>query len=373
GLQITMVTGFLFLVVRSLLAAIPFVALRYPVKKITAFIAMCGAIFYMLLIGSSISAERSVIMVCVVMTAIMLDRDPFTLRLAAFAAVAVLLFQPESLFGASFQLSFAAVVALIAFYESTREWWSRGYGNRRWFAKAWLYILGSLATTLIATFATAGIALYHFLRAAMFPGLVANLIAVPLSSFISLPAAIVGSFLMPLGLEEIPLKVSEWSVVVIIRMAEIISRWPYAIYRVDAWSIWILVMMIFGGLWICLWLGKIRWLGIVPILAGIAMIPMTPRADVLILNTGKLFAVRDDNRILRISSGRSGKFARNIWIEREGGEGHAFWKEKNQSISCDENACLYRNKNGRLISFVKEFQALKQDCATADVVISALY
>jgi len=373
GLQITMVTGFLFLVVRSLLAAIPFVALRYPVKKITAFIAMCGAIFYMLLIGPCISAERSVIMVCVVMTAIMLDRDPFTLRLAAFAAVAVLLFQPESLFGASFQLSFAAVVALIAFYESTREWWSRGYGNRRLFAKAWLYILGSLATTLIATLATAVIALYHFLRAAMFPGLVANLIAVPLSSFISLPAAIVGSFLMPLGLEEIPLKVSEWSVVVIIRMAEIISRWPYALYRVDAWPIWILVMMILGGLWICLWLGKIRWLGIIPILAGIAMIPMTPRADVLILNTGKLFAVRDDNGILRISSGRSGKFARNIWIEREGGEGHAFWKEKNSSIFCDENACIYRNKNGRMVSFVKEFQALEQDCAAADVVISALY
>ncbi|MCK5519432.1 MAG: hypothetical protein KAI61_08455, partial [Alphaproteobacteria bacterium] len=113
--------------------------------------------------------------------------------------------------------------------------------------------------------------------------------------------------------------------------------------------------------------------GIVPILVGIAVIPMTPRADVLILNTGKLFAVRDDNGILRISSGRAGKFARNIWIEREGGKGHAFWKEKNLSISCDVNACIYRNKNGRLVSFVKEFQALKQDCATADVVISALY
>ena len=372
GLQITMVTGFFFLVVRSLLAAIPYVALRYPVKKITAFVAMCGAIFYMLLIGPCISAERSVIMVCVVMTAIMLDRDPFTLRLAAFAAAAVLLFQPESLFGASFQLSFAAVVALIAFYESTRDWWSKGYRSRRWFSKAWLYVLGSLATTLIATFATAGIALYHFLKAPMLPGLVANLMAVPLSSFVSLPAAIVGSFLMPLGLEKMPLMVSEWSVVLIIRAAEIISRWPYTLYHVDAWPMWILVMMTFGGLWICLWLGKIRWLGIVPVLAGIIMIPMIPRADILVSTDGKLFAVRDDKGVLRISSARAGKFVRKVWIEREGGEGHAFWKEKSPSLFCDDDACIYRHK-GKLVSFVKEYEALKEDCAVADAVISALY
>ncbi|MFH1158932.1 MAG: ComEC/Rec2 family competence protein [Pseudomonadota bacterium] len=372
GLQVTMVTGFFFFAVRALLAAVPFVALRYPVKKITAFMAMCAAIFYMLLIGSSVSAERSVIMVCVVMVAIMLDRDPFTLRLAAFAAAAVLLFQPESLFGPGFQMSFAAVVALIAFYESTRDWWARGYENRRWFAKAGLYILGSLATTLIATLATAGISLYHFLRTPLFPGLIANLIAVPLSTFVTLPAAIVASFLMPLGLEKIPLKAAELSVVVIVRTAEIISRWPHALYHADSWPMWILVTMSLGGLWICLWRGKMRWLGALPILAGMIAIPMTPRADVLISEDGKLFAARDDKGILRISSGRAEKFVREAWIAREGGEGFAFWTEKDPSVSCDGDACLYRRKD-KLVSFVKEYAALRDDCAAADVVVSALY
>jgi competence protein ComEC len=372
GLQVALVTGFFFFVVRALLASIPYIALRYPVKKITAFIAMCGAIFYMMLIGSSISAERSVIMVCVVMIAIMLDRDPFTLRLAAFAAAAILLFQPESLFGASFQLSFAAVVALIAFYESTRDWWSRGYEDRPWFAKAGFYILGSLATTLVATFATAALALYHFLRTPLFPGLIANLIAVPLSSFVTMPAAITGAFLMPLGLEKFPLKIAEWSVVAIIKTAEIVSQWPYAVYHADAWPMWILVMMCFGGLWICLWRDKIRWLGVAPILAGVILIPMTPRADILISEGGRLFAVRDGKGILWISSVRAEKFVRDAWIEREAGPGHDFWEDDGAPVSCDDEACLYRHKD-RLVSFVKEYTALGKDCAAASVVISDLY
>jgi competence protein ComEC len=377
GLQITLVTGFLFFAVRALLASIPYIALRYPIKKITAFIAMLGAIFYMLLIGSSISAERSVIMVCVVMLAIMIDRDPFTLRLAAFSAAAILLFQPESLVGASFQLSFAAVIALIAFYESTRNWWSGDYKQRGLLSRFGLYIAASMATTFIATLATAALSLFHFLRTPLFAGLVANLIAVPLSSFVTMPAAIIGCFLMPLGLEKIPLKIAEGSVIAIIKVANIVSQWPYAVYHADAWPMWILVMMVLGGLWICLWLGKIRWLGLVPVLAGIILIPLQPRADVLISEDGKLFAVRDQGGILRLSEKRAQKFAQQIWIEREAEPGADYWPEENgpqegSFISCDSSACIYRSK-GHVVSFIRDQLALQQDCGEADIIISALY
>lgn len=372
GLQVTLVTGFFFFVVRFLLASIPYIALRFPIKKITAFIAMCGAIFYMMLIGNSVSAERSVIMVCVVMIAVMLDRDPFTLRLAAFAAAVMLLLQPEILFGASFQMSFAAVVALIAFYESTRDWWSRGYENRKWYATAGLYILASMATTLIATLATASLALFHFLKTPLFPGMVANLVAVPLSSFVTMPTAIVGSFLMPLGLEKVPLKLAEWSVMTIIRTAEIVSQWPYALYHTGAWPMWILVMICLGGLWICLWLGRVRWLGLIPALLGLLLIPVMPRADVLVSDSGKLFAVRGEKDVLWVSSGRAEKFARQSWAEREGQAGIRFWAEEGAPVVCDDEACLYKGK-GRLVSFVKSYTALEKDCSAADIVISNLY
>jgi len=372
GLQVTLVTGFFFLLVRGGLAAIPYAALHWPLKKITALVAMCAAVFYMMLIGSSISAERSVIMVCIAMLAIMLDRDPFTLRLAAFTAAAILLFQPDSLFGPSFQLSFAAVVALIAFYESTRDFW-RGNGEDRGFLKRlWLYILASLATTLVATLATAPIGLYHFLRTPLFPGLVANLVAVPLSSFVTLPASIAAAFLMPLGLESAPLKLAEWSVLAIIKTAEIAGNWPHALYHVDAWGKAALTLIVLGGLWLCIWRGALRWLGFIPVVAALCVIPLSPRADILVSESGKLFAVRDASGTLWMSPGRAGKFVRDAWAEREGGTGVALWDAEGSPISCDARACLFVSA-GRTVSFVWRYEALLEDCAAADIVISNLY
>jgi competence protein ComEC len=377
GLQITLVTGFFFFLVRAALAAIPYVALRWPVKKIAAFAALGAAVFYMMLIGESVSAERSVIMVCVVMLAIMLDRDPLTLRTAAFAAAAMLLFQPESLFSAGFQLSFAAVVALIAFYEAVKERWTEVYRESGWLARAGLWLGGSMATTLVATLATAPVSLFHFLRTPLLPGLVANLIAMPLSSFITMPAAILGCVLMPLGLEALPLRVAAWSVEAIIAVSDFLSRWPYAVYKVEAWPQGVFVMMVFGGLWICLWRGGLRWFGALPLLAGLALIPQTPRADVLVSASGKLFAVRGKEGALLFSSARAEKFTREIWLARESNGGYGTWPQGGEPaadmpVACDAEACLYR-RGGHTVSFVKSPLALARDCAAADVVVSSLY
>ncbi len=371
GLQVALVTGFFFFAVRWLLAAIPHVALHWPIKKVAAFLAMLGAVFYMLLIGESLSAERSVIMICAVMLAIMLDRDPFTLRLASFAAAAMLIAQPESLFSPGFQMSFGAVVALIAFYESTRDWWSRLQYTRGFFVRAGVYVLGSLATTLIATLATAPFALYHFLRTPLFPGMAANLVAVPLSSFVTMPAAITGSLLMPLHLDWAPLKLAEGSVYVILRVADIAASWPAALYRVDAWPMAALAGMCLGGLWIVLWREKMRWLGLVPVLLGVCVIPFCTRADVLVSDDGRLMAVRGDDGRLWMSQARAAKFVREAWAEREGGDtDYRYWRDDGAPVACDRAACIYR-RGGVLVSFITDKTAITADCGVADVVISA--
>ncbi len=372
GLQVALVTGFFFFLLRGVMASIPYIALRYPIKKIAAFIAMFGAIFYMGLIGDSVSAERSVIMMCVVMIAIILDRDPFTLRLAAFASTAMLLLQPEILFGASFQLSFSAVVALIAFYEATRNWWSDLYTKDEWYSKIFTYLLASMATTIVATIAVAPFSLFHFLRASMFPGIVANLVAVPLSSFITIPFAILGSLLMPLGLEYYPLQVSKWSVEIILNVAKTVADWPYGMLSLDYWPVWILVVISLGASWICIWRGRIRLLGIIPIVFVTILIPFTPRADILAEGNGRVFAVRDDRGFLWFSEKRKEKFVRNSWEEMEGNEGIGFWHAKGVPIKCDPFACLYVQK-GKMASFVENYLAVEEDCAIVDIVVSELY
>lgn len=374
GLQVTLVTGFLFFVVRYFLASIPYIALRYPIKKITAFIAMLGALFYMQLIGdNNIPAARAVIMAVVAMAAIMLDRDPFTLRLVAFAAAAVLLFLPESLLSPSFQLSFAAMVGLISFYEVTRDWWLRQGIEARWYKKFFLYILGSMAMTVVATISTAPFALYHFLSTPLLTGVLANLVAVPLSSFVTMPAAVIGAFLIPFGLEGIPFQIAGFSVRVILDVAARLANWPLSVFSMNAWGVEALALIAFGALWIAIWKGYIRLAGILPTLMAFFLIAGTPRADILISANGKLYAVRDSENKLIVSSKTAEKFVRDHWVKREGAAGSNFFvRGREEAISCDALACIYRAK-GKTVSFVKLANALETDCEAADVIIAPFF
>ena len=141
-------------------------------------------------------------MVAVALIAVTLDRAALTLRLVAWAALATLAVAPESLLGASFQMSFAAVTALVAGYEVVR-------GRRAWlvsergvWATVAFFVIGLVLTSVIANLATAPFAAYHFNRIAWY-GLAANLVAVPLTAFWIMPWAIVAFLLLPFGLEPV--------------------------------------------------------------------------------------------------------------------------------------------------------------------------
>ena len=380
GLHTGVVTGWLFFLVRWALASIPSIALRYPVKKISAGVSIIGAIFYLCLVNFFLPAERAVIMVCVVMLAIIIDRDPFSLRLLAFAATLILLLRPESLVGVSFQMSFAAVSVLIAFYEGTRGWWSKLHQDKRWYMKILLMVLGSMATTGAATLGTAPYSLFHFLRVPLISGFFANLIAVPIAVIITLPVGIISCFLMPLGLDAVPLKIVGWSTTAILKIAETTAHWPYAAYHTGSWPVPLLLLITLGGLWVCIWRGRIRWCGLLPVLVGVALIPLTPRADILVAANGKVFAVRGADDTLLLSPRRAEKFTRDAWVEREGDRGAGKWPEGDDARSntspvfCDDNTCVYK-AGGHVVSFIfiKDDATLMHACTVSDIVISGEY
>ena len=70
-----------------------------------------------LLSGNQVATQRSFIMIAVVLVGVLLDRPTLTMRTLTIAALAVLAFAPESIVHPSFQMSFAATLALIAGYE----------------------------------------------------------------------------------------------------------------------------------------------------------------------------------------------------------------------------------------------------------------
>lgn len=381
GLHFGLVAGILFFSVRSLLVLIPGIALRYPIKKWAAAIALLGAGAYTVIAGASVPTVRSFLMLALVLVAVFADRRAISMRLVAWAAAAILLFQPENLLGASFQMSFAAVIALIAAYEwmrIRRERRQAFSGQRPWWVRvAALPLLSVAATTLIATAATAPFALYHFNRFAAY-ALAANMIAVPLTALWVMPWAVLAFALIPFGLESLALAPMGWGVAGIITVARETASWPGAVAVVPAMPTWGLAVAAAGGLWLCLWHGRWRVWGLTAIALGLASMVLQRVPDVLVSADGQLLAVRTETGRLALSSPKGTRLSRETWLRRAGlEEGEvddwplARSAGGHRQFRCDALGCLYRAE-GRTVALVRDRAALAEDCWAADVVVATI-
>lgn len=197
GLHIGMVTGALFFLIRLLGAWFPALSLRLPMHRIAAVIALTGAFLYFTISGGSVPTQRATIVVALAMTAILIARRPFSLRSVGFAALLVLLLQPSSLVTASFQMSFAAVIGLIVAFRFSEARPNHASAPPR---RAVNYFLGLAVSSLVATAATSVFALYHFQQLSLL-GILANMIAVPLTALWIMPLLMLAALLAPLGVE----------------------------------------------------------------------------------------------------------------------------------------------------------------------------
>jgi competence protein ComEC len=231
-----MVAGLVFLALRRLLALVPPLALRLPVKKIAAVTAFGAISFYALFAAPNVPTQRAWMMTSIVLAAIVLDRTALTMRLVAWAAMAVLVLSPEAMLGPSFQMSFAAVVALIAAWETTRRI-GAGPAERGPLARAGRALAGAALTSLVAGAASGAFALYHFNRFAAY-GLVANMLAVPVTGLWVMPWGILAAVLWPFGLEAWALRAMIAGVEVIIAIATSVASWPGAVALAPSMPIW---------------------------------------------------------------------------------------------------------------------------------------
>ena len=379
GLHIGLIAGILFGGLRGLLALIPTLALRYPIKKWAAFLAIIGAFCYAVMAGATIPTQRAFLMISLVLVAVLFDRQGISMRLVAWAAALILLLRPESLLGASFQLSFAAVIALIATYEFIKE---RNLGLGRdqdtfsSFRRPMRYIGGVALTTVIATIATSPFAIYHFNQMAQF-GLIANVFAVPLTAIWVMPFAILSFALMPFGLASIGLTPMGSGVDLIIGIAQKIAGWEGAVLTVPAMPTAALALIGIGGLWLCLWRKNWRFGGGIVVAIGLSTVFFTSTPDIVVDEKGKLFAVRGETGILHLSSRCVSKFAGKSWLRRVGQRSdikqdwpkHGFSGDK--SISCDRLGCIF-TKRGRKIALITDSQAIPEDCRSAEIIVSAV-
>ena len=208
GLHIGIVCGLVYLIVFKGLARISWLARRMPLQKPAAVTALTIGAAYLVISGASVSTQRAFIMAALVFIAILIDRNAISLRTFAIAMVVIVVISPGSVLTPGFQMSFAATGVLIAIYEVWRERrlkTPQGFGSNQAFAVKSLFV-----TSVAAGLATAPFAFYHFDRIAPF-GLIANLLAMPIISFVTAPAAAASMLLAPFGLAEYGLRVFGWS------------------------------------------------------------------------------------------------------------------------------------------------------------------
>jgi competence protein ComEC len=368
GLHVGLIAGWLFFSVRFLLSLIPFLALRAPIKKWAAGAALLGAFAYMLLTGATVPTQRAFLMLALVMVAVMLDRVAISFRLLAWAAVAVLLWAPESLLSVSFQMSFAAVVGLTAIYEALAPTMTRWRADGGPAKRAGLYLGAVLLTTLVASLATAPFALFHFNRVAMY-GLAANLLAVPLTALFVMPCALVAYILLPFGLEQLALVPMGLAIEVILSVADAVAAWPGAVTLVPAFPMAALVVMSLGGLWLCLWRGRWRYCGLLALGLGAALAGLGDPPDILIDGRGRAMAARLPNgNVLLAAAYRRDNITLSTWLRRWGAEEPVV---DERIMRCDRLGCSLVHGTTS-VGFARDPRALEDDCRIADLVLAAV-
>ncbi|MTJ05291.1 MAG: ComEC family competence protein [Sediminimonas qiaohouensis] len=310
GLHMGLLAGVVLGALRLLFAAVPVVGLRVPARKLSAGGALLAAAGYLALSGGNVATERAFVMVAVMLCAVIVDRRAISLRAVAVAAIVVLLLRPEALLGPGFQMSFAATTALVAVFG-----WLRGRAPGR--GPGWARpVLAVVLSSAVAGLATAPVAAAHFNQFARY-GLLANLLSVPMMGALVMPAAVLAAALMPLGLEAPALWVMGGGLDWILELAHRIAALPHARGAIVSPGAGVLPLLAVGALWGILWQGRARLVGLVPMVAALALWMQAERPMILISGDGGLVGVMTPQG-RALSRERGSSFVARNWLENDG-------------------------------------------------------
>jgi competence protein ComEC len=370
GFHMAIMAGSVFFIVRLGLALLPSIALRYPIKKWAAAAAILAALSYLLISGAAFATVRSTIMISIMFLAVLLDRPALALRNVVLAATIILVAFPESLFDVGFQMSFAAVLALVSIYEALRERQTWASLMQQPAARLLVFFAGIVLSTLVASAAVAPFAAYHFHKSQQY-AVLANLIALPVCNMLVMPAALAALIAMPFGLEAWPLQVMGWGIEAMVWIATRVAALPGAVVNVPAMPTLAFMLMVTGGLWLMLWQTRWRWLGLAVIAGGAVLAPTLSVPDILIGRDGALVAVRGaDGELSAVGATRS-SFELERWLEHDGASSSLEAAAEGRQFTCDGIGCRTTVK-GIDIAVAKHPAAFAEDCRRAGILVSSL-
>ena len=376
GLHIAAVVAFAMFLSLRLLALSETLALRLNLVLVSAGVAAVAGIGYTLLTGAQVPTVRSCVAALLILGGIALGRDALSMRLIATGALVVLLWRPEALAGASFQMSFAAVTSIVALH-STR--WARHLLQRRdegLIARTARSLLGIVATGLVVEIALAPLALFHFHRAGLY-GVFANIVAIPLTTFVIMPSEAAALAFDALGWGTPFWWICGLSIDGLLGLAHAVASTSGAVALLPSMPGWAFALMVIGGIWLCLWNTRLRLLGLFPVAAGALAASIAPSPDLLVTGDGMHLAVVDHGRPL-ILRDRTGDYVRSLLAEASGYDGDPGNLGSQPYSDCSRDACvaLLRapSDEWRLLATrsktLIDWDSFTRACSEADIIVS---
>jgi competence protein ComEC len=377
GLHLTAVVGAVMLLTLKLLALSPTLALRAPLVLVAAGAGALAGIAYTLLTGAEVPTVRACIAALLVLAGIALGREALTLRLVAAGALLVLIFWPESLAGASFQLSFAAITAIVALHEHPRVKALLSRREEGVVQRVGRLLLGLILTGLIVEAALMPIALFHFHKAGFY-GALANVVAIPLTTFVIMPLEALALLLDVAGLGAPFWWLAGIALKFLLALAHAVAAAPGAVATMPTMPRAAFGLIIAGGLWLALWRTRWRMCGLIPIAAGAIWAVATPPPDLLVTGDGRHLALRSPDGGMAILRDRAGDYVRDMLGESAGLDGELGALMDLPSAACSDDLCtaliqregrtwrLLATRSSRLVPW----RDMIRSCAQADVVVS---
>lgn len=371
GLHMALVAGGIYTALHFLLALIAPLALRFPIRKWAAAVALVGGALYLVVSGASVPAQRAFVMTALALGAVLIDRPAFSLRALGLAVVIVVALAPESVVDAGFQMSFAATAALIAAFERPADNPPPPIAPGMLLGgldASWRLLSGMLVASLVAGIATDVFAIYHFQRVAIY-GLASNLASTPLISFVIAPAAVLAAVLAPFGLAEGPLAVMAGALDMVAAVGRVFADRPEAVRPLPVAPEEAFLIAVAAIIWACLWRGALRWLA-VPLLVTAAMIYVIAPKPVLWAD-GDLRAVvaaTPDGWVSAVDR-RRGAFAKGR-LAGLAGLAPMQAEKTPPPTHCSPEACRWETPRGRAIYRVYHLEGFPTDCTGVAVVLS---
>jgi competence protein ComEC len=360
GLHLTIVAGLILVTLRLLLAPLVGLHAFLSVKRLAAGGAIFAALGYFAISGGNVAALRSTIMLVLVLGAVVFGRRALTMRNVAIAALIVIVTDPASVFRPSFQLSFAAVVALIAIWEL----WTPNPETRRPIVRQVLGYFGGIAlTSLVAALATVLFSVYHFQQTSPL-GVLGNLFSLPLVGFVMMPAAVVAALLMPFGWEYWPLQLMGWSIDRMLDLGTLVAGWSAGLIYSPLLTPLALGIGLAAFAWFTFFSSWHRLIAPVLAVPMVILFALDRPPDVLIADTTQAIAMRATGGLALIA-GKPNTFAVNVWSETYGDDIGG-----TSPMQCDSIGCFGASTQGFTVAVIRDPAGFYEDCELADLVIA---